>query len=65
MQEQRVKAPENTRKMIDMDGDGRMDLLAANYRFKYEGNGHFRPIKIADVGGRIAAGRLIKDARYP
>jgi hypothetical protein len=50
---------------IDIDGDGKIDLLAGNYWFKYEGSGHFRPIKIADVGGRIAAGRLIKDAKYP
>ena len=29
----------------DIDGDGIVDLLAGNYWFKYEGNGHFRPIK--------------------
>ena len=49
---------------IDIDGDGRIDLLAGNYWFKYE-RGHFRPVKIADVGGRIAAGRFIKGAKYP
>ena len=50
---------------IDIDGDGRVDLLAGNYWFKYERDGHFRPIKIADSGGRVAAGRFIKGARYP
>ena len=50
---------------IDIDGDGKIDLLAGNYWFKYERVGRFRPIKIADVGGRVAAGRFIKGARYP
>src|SRR5207244_753093 len=36
-----------------------------NYWFKYEPGGHFRSVKIADVGGRIAAGRFIKGAPYP
>ena len=49
---------------IDIDGDGRIDLLAGNYWFKYE-RGHFRPVEFADVGGRIAAGRFIKGAKYP
>jgi hypothetical protein len=50
---------------IDIDGDGKIDLLAANYWFKYKGVGRFRPIKIAEVGGRVAVGRFIRDARYP
>jgi len=50
---------------IDINGDGRIDLLAGNYWFKYERDGHFRPTKIADVGGRIAAGQFIKGAQYP
>jgi len=50
---------------IDVDGDGRIDLLAGNYWFKYERDGRFRPIKIADTGGRVAAGRFIKGAKCP
>jgi len=50
---------------IDINGDGKIDLLAGNYWFKHDRDGRFRPIKIADVGGRIAAGRFIQGARYP
>jgi hypothetical protein len=42
----------------DIDGDGRVDLLAGNYWFKYLVNGKFKPIQIAPIGGRIAAGRF-------
>lgn len=48
----------------DVDGDGRIDLLAGNFWFKYLGNNRFQAIKIAEVGGRIAAARLIKGSRY-
>ncbi len=43
---------------FDVDGDGRLDLLAGNHWFKYEGGGKFKPIKIAELGGRIRAGRF-------
>ncbi len=42
----------------DVDGDGYPDLLAGNLWFKYKGNGVFKPIHIARIGGRIAAGKL-------
>jgi hypothetical protein len=47
----------------DVDGDGRVDLLAGNSWFKYEGGNRSRPIKIAGIGGRIAAARLIRGSR--
>jgi len=50
---------------IDMEGDGKLDILAGNYWFKYTGNKHFKPIKIADLGGRIAAAHLIKGSKCP
>ena len=50
---------------IDIDGDGKLDILAGNYWFKHEGGSKFSPVKIADFGGRIAAAKLIKDSKYP
>jgi sugar phosphate isomerase/epimerase len=47
---------------FDVDGDGRVDLLAGNYWFKYEG-GKFRPIKVSTIGGRIKAGKF-KPGKY-
>ncbi len=44
----------------DIDGDGRVDLLAGNAWFKHEGGATFRPIKISPIGGRIAAGQLVE-----
>ena len=43
---------------FDVDGDGRLDLLAGNYWFKYEGGHRFKPIKVGAIGGRIKAGRF-------
>ena len=43
---------------FDVDGDGRIDLLAGNYWFKYEGGGLFRPVKVGTIGGRIKAGKF-------
>jgi hypothetical protein len=42
----------------DVDGDGRVDLLAGNMWFKHEGGTRFRAIRIGEQGGRIAAGRF-------
>jgi hypothetical protein len=41
----------------DIDGDGQVDLLAGNQWFKYR-DGIFHPIKVAAMGGRIAAGKF-------
>jgi sugar phosphate isomerase/epimerase len=48
----------------DIDGDGRLDLLAGNYWFKYQGGNTFKPIKVGIIGGRIKAGRF-KPGKYP
>lgn len=50
---------------IDMDGDGRSDLLAGNYWFKYLGNNRFKATRIADIGGRVQAAHLIKGSQVP
>ncbi|MCI0393226.1 MAG: FG-GAP-like repeat-containing protein [Acidobacteria bacterium] len=43
---------------FDVDGDGRLELLAGNYWFKHEGGMKFKPIKVGAIGGRIAAGKF-------
>src|SRR5260370_21840180 len=43
---------------FDVHGDGRVDLLAGNSWFKYEGRGKFRAIPVGTIGGRITAGHL-------
>jgi hypothetical protein len=48
---------------FDVDGDGHIDLLAGNYWFKYLGDGRFKPIQVAPMGGRIKAGKF-KAGRY-
>ncbi|HID22959.1 MAG TPA: VCBS repeat-containing protein, partial [Planctomycetaceae bacterium] len=42
----------------DVDGDGRMDLLAGIYWLKYRGGARFQPVQVADHPGRIAGGRF-------
>jgi sugar phosphate isomerase/epimerase len=42
----------------DVDGDGYADLLAGNLWFRYKGNGIFKPIHVARIGGRIAVGKF-------
>jgi hypothetical protein len=49
---------------FDVDGDGRVDLLAGNYWFKYLGDGQFQPTRIGTIGGRIRAGQF-KPGRFP
>jgi sugar phosphate isomerase/epimerase len=42
----------------DIDGDGWLDLLGGNYWFRYVGKGKFKPVKIAEEGGRIGVGKF-------
>jgi hypothetical protein len=48
----------------DIDGDGKIDLLAGNFWLKHRGGNKFDAIRIAPIGGRIAAARL-KPGKYP
>jgi hypothetical protein len=43
---------------VDLDGDGRADLLAGLYWFKHTGGNSFTPIQVADYPGRIRAGHF-------
>jgi hypothetical protein len=45
---------------FDVDGDGRMDVLAGNAWFRHEGGGKFRATRIGTIGGRIKAGHFRK-----
>lgn len=42
----------------DVDGDGKVDLLAGNYWFKHEGGHRFTPVRVGPVGGLVFAGRF-------
>jgi hypothetical protein len=49
----------------DIEGTGKMNLIAGNCWFKYLGNNKFKAIKFADHGGRIAVAHLIKGSKIP
>jgi hypothetical protein len=49
----------------DIDGDGKLDLLAGNYWFKHVEGNTFKPIKFASFGGRVAVGQLIHNSKHP
>jgi hypothetical protein len=48
----------------DIDGDGKLDLLAGNIWLKHRGGTKFDSFKIGSIGGRIAVGRF-KPGKYP
>jgi hypothetical protein len=50
--------------VCDVDGDGKVDLLAGNLWFKHRGGKKFDAIQIGPMGGRIAAGKF-KPGKYP
>lgn len=45
----------------DVDGDGKMDIVAGNYWFKYQGDGKFKPVQFAPQGGRVAVGHFKRE----
>ncbi len=48
---------------FDIDGDGKLDLLAGNLWFKHRGGKKFEAIQIGSIGGRVAAGKF-KPGKY-
>jgi len=46
-----------------IDGGWQSGFAAGNYWFKHAGGSNFKPVKVADMGGRIAAGKL-KPGKY-
>ena len=44
----------------DIDGDGKVDLLAGSYWFKHLGGEKFKPVRIGIPGGLIFAGQLVE-----
>lgn len=49
---------------IDVDGDGRVNLLAGNSWFKHLEGDKFQAIKVSRLGGRIRGGRF-KPGKHP
>lgn len=49
----------------DIDGDGRLDLLAGNQWFRHVEADRFEATRIAPAAGRIEAGRFDERARLP
>jgi hypothetical protein len=49
----------------DLDGDGKVDLLAGNCWFKHVGGKQFKAVRLAMYGGRVAAGKFIEGAKHP
>ncbi len=47
----------------DIDGDGKVDLLAYNMWYKHTGGKHFQAVKLGDVGGLIFGGQLVAGGR--
>ncbi len=43
---------------FDVDGDGKIDLLAGNHWFKHLGGDRFLPTKFAEYGGRVRAAKF-------
>jgi sugar phosphate isomerase/epimerase len=43
---------------LDVDGDGRVDLLAGNSWLKRRADGRYAPVQIGTIGGRIRAGKF-------
>ncbi len=50
--------------VCDIDGDGKVDLLAGNLWLKHRGGEKFDAIQIGIIGGRIAAGKF-KPGKIP
>jgi len=49
----------------DIDGDGKVDLIAGNYWFKHTEGTAFKAIRVCDYGGRVAVGKFVESAKYP